>query len=113
MPEEVKKVKEVEISVEETQGVKEELAPDKPKEGMRFELTDNHAEVLIQHASSLQGFYAMIGQQTCELLKGINQASSIEKTIDELQNDIARELKVPRANRISWNLAKKYVEVID
>jgi len=105
-------VKEVEMNVEETQGVKEEIAPNKP-EVQSFKLKDEHVEILGQHASALQNYYAMIGQQVCEVIKHVEQASSIEKAIEELQNDIAKELKVPRANRLAWNLGKKILEVSD
>jgi len=108
-------VEKKEMDIEESQEVEEKIESSEPEveEKPTFQLADEHVEILGQHGIALQNFYAMIGQQLCEILKNVNQASSIEQTIEELQNDIAKELKVPRANRLSWNLAQKTLEVID
>lgn len=77
-----------------------------------YELTDEHVEILSSYTKSLRSYYAGIGAQLCELLKNVDQAHSIEKTLESIQEDIAKEIKLPRSNRLNWNLDKKQVEVI-
>lgn len=82
------------------------------KENLRFELDDKQAGILRQHASALNSYYSGIGAQFCELMENVKQVETIRKNISQLQEDIAKELSLPRADRINWNLDEKFVEIV-
>jgi len=84
----------------------------KTAETTQYPLNETQVEILNHHAFALQNFYVLIGQQFCELMNNVSQTKEIEKNINDLQEDIAKELGLPRANKLAWNLSKKYVEVI-
>jgi hypothetical protein len=83
------------------------------EEEKTFNLTDEQVSILDQNAQALRSYHAVIGEQFCELMKSFSQAASLEKNIESLQNEIAKELKLPRAGRINWNLLSKTVEIVD
>lgn len=78
----------------------------------RFTLTEDHVEVLRKHAVALQSYHSVVGQQFCELMKNVEQAKTIEHNINTIQEDIAKELGVPRSDRLIWDLNNNYVEVM-
>lgn len=81
-------------------------------ENTKFNLSDKQVNILRQHANALNSYYAGIGAQYCELMDNVKQVESIRSSISQLQEDIAKELNLPRADRISWNLDSKTVEII-
>ena len=83
------------------------------KQEQVYHLTDEQVRILDQNANMLRNYQAIIGAQFCEILKNVAQATALEKNIESLQNDIAKELKLPRADRINWNLPEKIVQVVD
>jgi len=97
-----------EIQTEEDVQIKQE----EKKKFPRFELTDQQAGILQQQARALNSYYSGIGAQFCELLENVKQVESLRKNIVQLQEDIAKELNIPRAGRINWNLDGKFVEIV-
>lgn len=81
------------------------------EEKQTFDLTDDHVKILNQHAMNLRAFHAAIGSQLCEIMKNVQSAVQIEENITQIQEDIAKELGVPRANRLNWDLNQKKVEI--
>jgi len=102
MPDEVKEVVESEEKVE----IEQQEQP------IQFLLSDKQAEILRQHASALNSYYAGIGAQFCEIMENIKQTGAIRENINQLQEDIAKELGMPRADRINWDLDRKIVEIV-
>lgn len=78
----------------------------------QYKLSDEHVVVLSRHVNTLQTYYNLIGSQLCEMMKNVSQAHIVEGNIEQLQGDISRELNLPEAKRLNWNLAKKIVEII-
>ena len=100
------KVKE-QVATEEKVEIKKE-----EKESLRFELDDKQAEILRQHARALNSYYSGIGAQFCELMENVKQVETIRNNINQLQEDIAKELNMPRGDRINWTLDEKFVDNI-
>lgn len=98
------------VKTEETVEIKQE--EQEKRVPLRFELTDQHTDILRQHASALNSYYSGIGAQLCELIDNVKQVEAIRNNINQLQEDIAKELSIPRADRINWNLDKKFVEIV-
>lgn len=82
-------------------------------DSQRWTLTEEQKEALQQQVNILQNFYMHIGSTFCDLMESMSTVKSIRKNLEELQEDITKDLGVPRADRLNWNLKTGYVEVAD
>jgi hypothetical protein len=99
-------MEEKEMNVESNQKVDDSINQN------QYKLSDEHVVILSRHVSTLQNYYNLIGSQFCEIMKNVNQAHIVEGNIEQLQSDISKELELPDAKRLNWNLAKKIVEIV-
>lgn len=86
---------------------------EKKRDVQSFDLEDKHVELLSRYSYSLKSYYISVGSQLCKLLQNVDQAQSLEKTLETLQDDISKELKLPRGERLNWLLEEKKVEVVN
>lgn len=84
---------------------------DQEQNDMRFDLTEKHTEILEQQYSALRNHYMYLGNMLVDLLDASQSAISLRKSIQATQEDICKELRIPHADRLIWNIDKKYVEV--
>lgn len=77
-----------------------------------FELSEEQAKKLENYAMNLRAYHALIGSKMCEIQRNMKQANEFEDEFNQVQEEIAKELKIPRGERITWNLKDKKVEII-
>ena len=85
----------------------------KKPDSEEYDLSEKHAELLKNQAGLLNSYYAGIGAQFCELMENMEQAKALRNNIRQLQEDIAKEMGLPRANRINWKLYENKVEILN
>ena len=88
----------------------QETVQQKP-EPIRIPLEDRHVEMLEQQFDILQSYYVNLGSALCDILEQFESAKALRRNIAALQEDICRELRVPRAERILWRLNRKCLEI--
>jgi hypothetical protein len=79
----------------------------------KYELKEDQAKD-IQHLT-LMYKHALIhlGSQCVELFETLQNSHGLRKSLDTLQEQICKELDVPRsASQINWDLEKKTLEVV-
>lgn len=78
----------------------------------KFKLTDDNVKDLNQLGGMYNRYLMLLGSQLLELFNNLGSASNLYKSLDTLQKDILKEHNVPTAEKYSWNLQDKEVEII-
>lgn len=85
-------------------------------ENEKFNIKPSDAKILHGMVTNLQSLYAVVGMRFVELTKNTNQCQELQRSIEQLQEDIAKEFNIPRNARMNWNIAdcdNAYIETIN
>lgn len=82
-------------------------------ENLEFELNDEHIKKLEKYSETLNYYYRAIGKMNVQLQQMIKRTDNIEQDMNKLQEDICKELKIPRADKLLWDLNNKKISVVD
>lgn len=76
-----------------------------------FELTDDHVKQISEAAAVYNRILTQIGSDVVDLLSEVDNAKSLRKTIEAIQESICTELEIPRSKKTIWNIGNKIVEI--
>ena len=80
----------------------------------QFQMSERQRDQVAMQYDRLRAIYMQIGNQICDIADFvITTAIPARHGLSELQEVICKDLGVPRVDRLSWDLNKGLISVVD